>query len=134
MDGIYGSGTVQAVEQFQRDNNLEVDGIAGPGTRRALDRKASHHSAAGKELTVESTAYTADCDGCSGVTKMGLDLKTYPDAKVIAVDPNVIPLGSLVDVEGYGVAIAADIGGAIDGDRIDVFVSDHDDAINWGRK
>ncbi|MBN8210393.1 peptidoglycan-binding protein [Bacillus sp. NTK071] len=134
MDGIYGSGTVRAVEKFQRDNNLEVDGIAGPGTRRALDRKASHKSAAGKELTVESTAYTADCDGCSGVTKMGIDLKTYPDAKVIAVDPDVIPLGSLVEVEGYGVAIAADIGGAIDGDRIDVFVSDHDDAMNWGRK
>ncbi|MDP4550602.1 peptidoglycan-binding protein [Alkalihalobacillus macyae] len=134
VDGIYGSGTVQAVEQFQRDNNLEVDGIAGPGTREALDRKASKGSAAGKEITVESTAYTANCEGCSGVTKMGLDLKTYSDAKVVAVDPDVIPLGSIVEVEGYGVAIAADIGGAIDGDRIDVFVPNKDDAMNWGRK
>ena len=65
---------------------------------------------------------------------MGIDLEKYPDAKVVAVDPNVIPLGSIVEVEGYGTAIAADIGGAIDGNRIDVFVPGQQDALNWGRK
>jgi len=55
--------------------------------------------------------------------------------KVIAVDPNVIPLGSRVWVEGYGEAIAADTGGAIKGNIIDVLVaSEAYAADNWGRR
>ncbi|GAE93903.1 cell wall-binding protein [Gracilibacillus boraciitolerans JCM 21714] len=133
IDGIYGSGTASAVRSFQGGQGLAVDGIAGPNTRSALDRLAKRGSAAGKTLNVESTAYTANCDGCSGITRMGLDLKKYPDAKVIAVDPSVIPLGSIVEVEGYGVAIAADIGGGgINGNSIDVFVPNRDNALQWG--
>lgn len=134
IDGIYGSGTVSAVKSFQKQQGLVVDGIAGPNTRSALDSKAKRGSAAGKTLTVESTAYTADCDGCSGITRMGLDLKKYPDAKVIAVDPSVIPLGSIVKVEGYGVAIASDTGGGVNGNSIDVFIANREDALQWGRK
>jgi 3D (Asp-Asp-Asp) domain-containing protein/LysM repeat protein len=87
-----------------------------------------------KEITVEATAYTASCEGCSGTTKTGVDLKANPNAKVIAVDPSVIPLGSKVHVEGYGYATAEDIGGAIKGNRIDVFIPTQDGAIAWGRK
>ena len=88
----------------------------------------------GTEMTVEATAYTAECEGCSGITKTGVDLKANPDQKVIAVDPSVIPLGSKVYVEGYGYATAEDIGGGIKGNEIDVFVPDHEDALEWGRK
>ncbi|PFG06317.1 3D domain-containing protein [Bacillus sp. es.034] len=87
-----------------------------------------------KELTVEATAYTADCAGCSGTTATGVNLKENPDAKVIAVDPNVIPLGSKVYVEGYGYATAEDTGGAIKGNRIDVFIPSKDQAVDFGRK
>ncbi|TMU87438.1 LysM peptidoglycan-binding domain-containing protein [Bacillus sp. BHET2] len=87
-----------------------------------------------KEITVEATAYTADCEGCSGTTATGVNLKENPDAKVIAVDPDVIPLGSKVYVEGYGYATAEDTGGAIKGNRIDVFISSQDQATDWGRK
>lgn len=86
----------------------------------------------GKTISVTSTAYTASCDGCSGVTYTGIDLNKDPNAKVIAVDPNVIPLGTKVHVEGYGYAIAADIGGAIKGNKIDVHVPSKDEAANWG--
>ncbi len=89
---------------------------------------------AGKEIMVEATAYTAECEGCSGITKTGVDLNANPDAKVIAVDPAVIPLGSKVYVEGYGYATAEDIGGGINGNEIDVYVKEHHDAIQWGRK
>ncbi|WP_085992657.1 LysM peptidoglycan-binding domain-containing protein [Oceanobacillus senegalensis] len=88
----------------------------------------------GKTLTVEATAYTAYCAGCSGITATGVNLKENPNAKVIAVDPNVIPLGSKVYVEGYGEAIAADTGGAINGNKIDVHVPTKDEAYNWGRR
>ncbi|MDM5451133.1 ubiquitin-like domain-containing protein [Peribacillus simplex] len=91
-------------------------------------------STSGKEIYVSSTAYTASCKGCSGVTSTGVDLKSSPGAKIIAVDPSVIPMGSKVYVEGYGYAVAADKGGAIKGNRIDVFFSSKNDAYRWGVK
>lgn len=86
----------------------------------------------GKALTVTASAFTATCSGCSGVTATGLNLKDNPNMKVIAVDPNVIPLGSKVWVEGYGVAVAGDTGGAIKGNRIDIHVPDKSAAYSWG--
>ncbi|MCI4622439.1 peptidoglycan-binding protein [Priestia megaterium] len=94
----------------------------------------SSQQANGKSMTVEATAYTANCAGCSGTTATGVDLKANPNQKVIAVDPSVIPLGSKVYVEGYGEAVAADTGGAIKGNRIDVFVPSEGDAQQFGRK
>ncbi|MEH6946500.1 ubiquitin-like domain-containing protein [Bacillus sp. JJ634] len=91
-------------------------------------------SSGGKEIYVSSTAYTASCNGCSGVTATGMNLKSNPHAKVIAVDPNVIPLGSKVHVEGYGYAVAADKGGAIKGNKIDVFIPSKSEAYRWGVK
>ncbi|AWE06106.1 peptidoglycan-binding protein [Lysinibacillus sp. 2017] len=87
-----------------------------------------------RTMTVEATAYTANCNGCSGVTANGTNLRANPNSKVIAVDPSVIPLGTKVWVDGYGEAIAADTGGAIKGNRIDVFISDEAGANNWGRR
>jgi len=87
-----------------------------------------------KEFYVNSTAYTANCNGCSGTTATGVNLKANPNAKVIAVDPNVIPLGTKVYVEGYGYAVAADTGSAIKGNKIDVFLSSKSAAYRWGSK
>lgn len=88
----------------------------------------------GKEFYVSATAYTASCTGCSGITATGINLKTNPGLKVIAVDPSVIPLGSKVWVEGYGNAIAGDTGGAIKGNKIDLFMANRSDALSFGRK
>ncbi|WP_078381338.1 LysM peptidoglycan-binding and 3D domain-containing protein [Sutcliffiella halmapala] len=85
-----------------------------------------------QELTMTATAYTATCEGCSGITATGINLLENPDLKVISVDPDVIPLGSKVWVEGYGEAIAGDTGGAIKGNKIDIFIPEKQDAINYG--
>lgn len=53
---------------------------------------------------------------------------------VVAVDPNVIPMGTKLYVEGYGDAIAADQGGAIKGNRIDLFFDSKSEAYNWGMR
>ena len=87
-----------------------------------------------KEFYVTSTAYTANCSGCSGTTKTGINLKANPNSKVIAVDPSVIPLGTKVYVEGYGYAVAGDTGSAIRGNKIDVFFPDKSQAFRWGNK
>jgi len=52
----------------------------------------------------------------------------------IAVDPSVIPLGSKVYVDGYGYAIAADTGGAIKGNRIDLYLNSSSECNSWGRR
>ncbi len=96
------------------------------------EEKAAEEKQASKTFTVTSTAYTAECAGCSGYTATGINLKANPDAKVIAVDPSVIPLGSTVYVEGYGYAKAGDTGGAIKGNKIDVFVPTKQEAFSWG--
>jgi len=53
---------------------------------------------------------------------------------VVAVDPNVIRMGTKLYVEGYGEAIAADQGGAIKGNRIDLFFNSKGEAYNWGMR
>jgi 3D (Asp-Asp-Asp) domain-containing protein/LysM repeat protein len=106
-----------------------------PAKKEAVAKaSASAAPASGKEMTVSATAYTAFCAGCSGVTATGQDLRSNPNQKVIAVDPTVIPLGSRVWVEGYGEAIAGDTGGAIKGNKIDVFIPSQDAAMDFGRK
>ncbi|HLR54740.1 MAG TPA: ubiquitin-like domain-containing protein [Pseudogracilibacillus sp.] len=97
------------------------------------DSSSSESSSGGKEMTMEATAYGPDCSGCSGVSATGMNLKDS-SAKVIAVDPSVIPLGSRVWVEGYGEAVAGDTGGAIKGNRIDVLYPSESEAGSWGRK
>ncbi|OCA80664.1 hypothetical protein A8F94_23285 [Bacillus sp. FJAT-27225] len=111
------------------------DKIVAIGTR-VLVAQVSRGSmpSGGKEFYVSSTAYTAGCNGCSGITATGLNLRSNPNLKVIAVDPRIIPLGSKVYVEGYGYAIAADKGSAIKGHKIDVFFPNLSDAYRWGKK
>ncbi|WP_352926270.1 ubiquitin-like domain-containing protein [Peribacillus simplex] len=118
--------------------NKKQDKVVTVGTRATVAQASrgvtNVSSSSGKEIYVSSTAYTASCKGCSGVTSTGVDLKSNPGAKIVAVDPSVIPLGSKVYVEGYGYAVAADKGGAIKGNRIDVFFSSKNDAYRWGVK
>ncbi|WP_108672154.1 G5 and 3D domain-containing protein [Peribacillus acanthi] len=111
------------------------DQVVAVGTKvlvAQVSRGTSENTSDGRELYVNSTAYTAHCNGCSGVTATGYNLKSNPSAKVIAVDPSVIPLGTKVYVEGYGYAIAADTGSAIRGNKIDVFFSSKSQAYKWG--
>lgn len=97
-------------------------------------KKATVKSKTVKELTVTATAYTVSCKGCRGITATGINLKKNPQAKVISVDPKVIPLGSKVYVEGYGYAIAADKGSSVKGNKIDVFYPTLKQCYQWGRK
>ena len=52
----------------------------------------------------------------------------------VAVDPSVIPLYSRLYIPGYGFAVAGDTGGAIVGNRIDLFFPSYSDAIRFGRR
>ncbi len=74
----------------------------------------------------EATAYTYT----GYCTASGL----YPRVGLVAVDPGVIPLGTMLYIEGYGYAVAADTGGAIKGHIIDVFFNTVKECVDWGRR
>lgn len=80
----------------------------------------------------EATAYTHMDDGCNKITKTEFELS--PQARVVAADPSVIPLGSKVEIKGYGIYYAEDIGGAIKKNRIDIFHWNRQDALEFGRR
>lgn len=91
--------------------------------------------------TFEATAYTARCNGCSGITKSGIDVRhTQVDGdgrKIIAVDPRVIPLGTALDIRiGNEIieAVAEDTGGSIRNREIDVLMATEEDALAFGRQ
>lgn len=64
----------------------------------------------------------------SGTTKTG----TKPDGLTVAVNPEEIPLGSLIYVEGMGFRIAEDTGG-FGARTIDIYLPDYDECIERGR-
>ena len=86
----------------------------------------------GYTLTVEATAYSYAEAGLSSYTADGTNLVNDP--MVIAVDPRVIPLGTMVEIPGYGVFRAADTGGAIVGNKIDVHFPTVAQTYNFGRR
>ncbi|OIJ14475.1 hypothetical protein BKP35_06905 [Anaerobacillus arseniciselenatis] len=114
-----------------------TDRIVAVGTK-PVEQQVSRGGTPGEWRTFEATAYTAYCVGCTGVTYTGLNLRANPNKNVVAVDPNVIPLGSVVEVRHNGRILgqykAADIGSAIQGRKIDIFMSDRSAALRWGRQ
>ena len=87
-----------------------------------------------KVITLEATAYYPGPEDtwpyASGTTASGLKA----GYGVVAVDPRVIKLKTLLYVEGYGFAIAADKGGAIKGKKIDLCFDTYEQAVQFGRK
>lgn len=110
--------------------------------RQSQQKQVSRNNDANlTQLTMLASHYTARCEGCSGVTATGIDVTRtiYANGlRVIAVDPRVIPLGSIVRVEyADGTtfrAIAGDIGGAIKNRRIDVLVASENEAYRLGKQ
>lgn len=82
------------------------------------------------EFTITHYCACSRCCGKSdGVTATGTQATA---GRTIAVDPKVIPLGTEVIIDGQSY-IAEDTGGAIKGNKIDIFCESHEEAINRGR-
>lgn len=91
-----------------------------------------------KMINMESTAYTDSLQDTGktpdhpafGITYTGVKTRVG----IVAVDPDVIALKTKLYVEGYGEAVAEDIGGAIKGNKIDLYFNTRKEALNYGRK
>lgn len=123
VDGVTARQTVIG-ERFLR---TPLDQLSHRG---AWIQTASRGLFAGYEyLDMVATAYAPHC--CRGVGEItATGMRAGPG--VVAVDPAVIPLGSRVYIEGYGHAVAGDIGGAIKGRRIDLGFATKNAALQYG--
>ena len=99
-------------------------------------RKMSKEELAGaKCITVTATAYSSDCDGGARTC-----LGKIPSYGTVAVDPKVIPLGTkmyIVSPSGnyvYGYCFAGDTGGAIKGNKVDLFMNSSSTCRSFGRR
>lgn len=134
-------------ERIKRVEHERQERIERESEQRKPDQTSTQQSKpvttseqAVSSLNIEFTYYTALCDsGCTGITATGLDVRNttyYQGMRIIAVDPGVIPLYSIVRFELNGMmvkAIALDKGGHIKGNRIDMLVSSEREASALGR-
>lgn len=100
--------------------NLEAEREAA----RLIDEEVSR--GAERVMMMEATAYT----WTGNRTASG----TWPAVGTVAVDPQVIPLGTRLWIEGYGEAVALDTGGLVKGNIIDVYLPTEDECWQWGRR
>jgi len=110
----------------------------GTGRMGALADVNADDFHAVRMIRMEATAYTAGFS-CTGkhpwdpwyrITASGRRV----EHGIVAVDRTVIPLGTWLYVEGYGIALAADVGGAIRGNKIDLFMECIQEARRFGRR
>ena len=88
-----------------------------------------------KKVEMEVTAYCG-CEKCCGSYADGVTASGYKlqeGSKVVAAPKN-IPFGTEIYIPGYGLATVEDRGGAIKGNRIDVYFHTHKEALQWGRQ
>lgn len=134
IDGKYGHMTQSAVMLIQQVKELPVDGIAGPEVIELINQHVAQGSRGlaaperyKRVIAMHSTAYSPASAG-GNITYSGTRVRRG----VVAVDPNVIPLGTRMYIDGYGYAIAEDIGGAIKGNTVDVAFLSLNECYQWG--
>jgi 3D (Asp-Asp-Asp) domain-containing protein len=116
------TGAAEAAEEAAN----ELAPPSAPETTSSAESSPSPAPAAGgRKLTVQATGYSL-----RGITATGIPTGWG----VVAVDPSVIPLGTKMFVPGYGEGVAADTGGAVKGNVIDLWFPTAEQALAWGRR
>jgi 3D (Asp-Asp-Asp) domain-containing protein len=77
------------------------------------------------------TAY-CPCEKCCGEWSDGFFADNSPAVGLAVAAPKSFEFGEMIDIPGYGNAMVRDRGGAIKGNRLDVFFPTHQEALNWG--
>ncbi|RKN82260.1 LysM peptidoglycan-binding domain-containing protein [Paenibacillus ginsengarvi] len=133
-------GELLAANTLKDPNRLRVgQKLDIPQTEPGWTDEAGDRPVVQRVLSSTLTAYTAGKESTGktpshpayGITRSGSKAE---EGRTVAVDPSIIPLGSTVLIEGIGLRKAEDTGSAIKGARIDVFMNDLDEAVEFGVK
>lgn len=117
---------IQSQARSAEARTVEITAAAPPvATSAVAVSSAVAAPAGGRTLTVSSTGYALRGRTATGV---------YTAHGIVAVDPSVIPLGTRMTIPGYGEGIAADTGGAVHGNTIDLWFPTVEQALQWGRR
>ena len=144
VDGIFAVNTTKEIEQPAEVGNdiseLKVEAVeADLNTVEIVEEEPVRENVVetsfgainySSVMSMEATAYLPTDGNGAGITATGVRA-TYG---VVAVDPRIIPLGSKVYIPGYGVALAADTGGAIKGYKIDLCMDTYSECMQFGRR
>ncbi|ETJ16560.1 3D/G5 protein [human gut metagenome] len=125
-DGVETSRNVTSTKTITEPKNE----IVIKGTGQVYASRGGESINYKEKLNCVATAYSGDRTTATGRSPV----RNPGGMSTIAVDPSFIPLGSKVYVEGYGYAIAADTGGAIKGNIIDLFLNSSSECWSWGRR
>lgn len=126
------ASTTEASTKTENSNTTKSE----PTTQKVVTTETSTEDSysSGEWIKYTATAY-CPCSYCcgksDGITASGK--KATPN-HTIAVDKSQIPLGTKVEIKGYGIYVAEDTGGAIKGNKIDIYFSTHQEALNFGKR
>jgi len=141
QEGQAGEKEIQYLQRYRDGEKVAEKTIGATVIKKPVDRivnvshprmLASRGGSYMRSIRMVATAYAPfHCGGsASGHCALGF----RAGKGVVAVDPRIIPLGTKLYVEGYGEALAADTGGAIKGNRIDLCYDTYSQAIRFGRR
>lgn len=106
----------------------------------ALSKSVVPHVHEKRTILMEVTAY-CPCELCCGPNAIGLTASgkhvSYNDGRFVAADTDVLPFGTKLSIPGYCAGEAVEVidrGGAIKGNKLDVYFDDHQTALEWGRR
>lgn len=144
QEGVNGEKEVKTVVRYENGaetartvvgevvTKAPVNQIVEYGTRKAVVAGSSNIDLSGaRVMNMQATAYYG-----GGITASGLPAAVGR----VAVDPRVIPLGTRMYIETadgsliYGYAVAADTGGAIKGNIVDLYFNTYQECVNFGRR
>jgi 3D (Asp-Asp-Asp) domain-containing protein/peptidoglycan hydrolase CwlO-like protein len=132
--------TIAAMRSASRSNSAQIAGLEERARSLASVQVVSSPVALGGSAQVQPGASAPSGVGTMTVVATGYALPGTTSSGrpvgwgAVAVDPSVIPLGSRLSIPGYGVGVAADTGGAIQGARIDLWFPTVAQARAWGTR
>lgn len=121
-----------AEEESQKQKQQQVQQTSTKTVDNSEAATSADNVSGSKTLTMSATAYSTEANGMGTYSATGINLKQHPSC--VAVDPSVIPLGSIIWVSGYGVSVAGDTGTAIKGNIIDLHFATVAQSMAWGRR
>lgn len=121
-----------AEEEAQKQKQQQVQQTSTKTVDNSEAATSADNVSGSKTLTMSATAYSTEANGMGTYSATGINLKQHPSC--VAVDPSVIPLGSIIWVSGYGVSVAGDTGTAIKGNIIDLHFATVAQSMAWGRR